>query len=787
MPNKNSFSKVYLCLVILFSSPFNFFGQESVVVFETQNFSINRINVQVANKSKEQNPVKDLKFSHFELMAKNNTVKLNEDPSKTKYAQILKLAGNLELFKVYIDGKIGILDLNVGKVIIDIRYKSIDILADNFFILRDKAQIVCKLDGSKLINYEFKDVKLTCDLLYDNGSKNLILFDLTGKKIAEFASTKIVSCNENELILNQKEKFGIINREGKIMLPFEYDDAFFGDQYLSLGKKTAGRLKYRLYSNGDLQNPIFNEEFDFIKDISINASDSSGRGFVTWNAEQNEVAILKENKKVFKTFKTFKESKESLKFATNLARIDLYYDFVLTVNQDELFQVYCNNGDKLSDQTFDYFTNLDDTFPGYVFFISVYKETFATPQKIGNGINYKFPFEVFSLTKLSEKAYLMACDYGDNIFRPSNKDYILLKDKREMYFDWMLAENMQIGYFTQFNGNNTAYDILKDSLFLSPKNTSNQSNQTLLSYISAISLPYLKMFQQNVNQPILELNENVVLDQELKYVQYTDENSQIILDKIPFKFNFAKLNTLDGGVFFVSSIEAVNDPYFTFSAVLDSKLKLISSYKAGFIQQIVLLKNDTIVQFYGESDTASIYSTRHKKTIYFKDLQLIAGTKNFYPKLTSFGIMNEFGKNNGLVDYSGKVLVPFNYELYENEGFDVNPHPVLDLVDNKGIHHYYFVETQKMVLGCKTFSDNYIPGEYICLQTKANQYQIFNRRTSNLVFEETFNEIIFNPDTELGIVISGNLYGLFDFKRGVWAEDLKYGEEEFYKIFNEKY
>jgi hypothetical protein len=222
--------------------------------------------------------------------------------------------------------------------------------------------------------------------------------------------------------------------------------------------------------------------------------------------------------------------------------------------------------------------------------------------------------------------------------------------------------------------------------------------------------------------------------------------------------------------------------------VLDSKLNVIVPYTSGFVLEIRMLKNDTIVLFQGGSDTVSIYSCHHKKMIYHTDLMKLTGGKNFYAKITSFGIMNEFGKKNGLMDYSGKILVPFQYEYYENEGFEMNPSPVLDLINPKGIHCYYFVEKQTMIEGCKVYSDlSFLNEKYICLQTKPNQYQVYNRQNASLVFNETFTDIIYNSDNEQAIINNENIYGLYDFKNQVWLENLSLSEEDFFKIYDEKY
>jgi hypothetical protein len=77
--------------------------------------------------------------------------------------------------------------------------------------------------------------------------------------------------------------------------------------------------------------------------------------------------------------------------------------------------------------------------------------------------------------------------------------------------------------------------------------------------------------------------------------------------------------------------------------------------------------------------------------------------------------------------------------------------------------------------------------KYICLQTKPNQYQVYNRQNASLVFNETFTDIIYNSDNEQAIINNENIYGLYDFKNQVWLENLSLSEEDFFKIYDEKY
>jgi hypothetical protein len=43
------------------------------------------------------------------------------------------------------------------------------------------------------------------------------------------------------------------------------------------------------------------------------------------------------------------------------------------------------------------------------------------------------------------------------------------------------------------------------------------------------------------------------------------------------------------------------------------------------------------------------------------------------------------------------------------------------------------------------------------------------------------------PEKEQAIILNNDLFGLYDFKNNVWLENMKYDEEDFFKIYDEKY
>ncbi len=766
------------CFLILFLS--RGFAQ-STVVAENDQFALVTEQETYTYKSNGKK-MQGTRFAYYRLIRKgvdysNSTKK--EEAQFTYYNKHNRVEG---LFEVIQNEKRGILDLKTGKMLIPAAYKSFSWLGDSIIVAKNKTETIFSLNGKKLIAAEFKDVQTDPDkkLIFDKSDKNQAFYNYKGELVASFPNTKLIQFFGNEMILQQNGKFGIYTKQGKQNLPFEYADAFFGDRYLSLAKNTASGIKYGMYTASDLKTQVFPFEYDYVRDISIYSSNEFSNGYIIFNAKQNTIQLLNEQKTELTTFNHFPDLKTAKETAKTFASLEIIHDYYVVANVDGYYRAYLLDGQSVSDEMFDQCLMYDNIFPGYVFFQG--QKTLILPWKYKSGREYLFPFGIYDVSKLTDEAYYISMDYGDNIFLPYRSQPLLNTQKEELSIDYNLLENFKIAYLTNYQDTRMAYDFCNDSVIFQQSKGAQQSEDLLFAYISSKITPQLTI--KPLEYEVTEVKVSNQQDEVVMY-SYTDQYDQQLF-YMPQRIGFNSL-VVENKRFFNASIAIDDANLWSMNMVFDDHLRVIKPFSKGEINNTYIFENDTlfISDFYGASqDSSQIYSVHLGKTIYHKDLLRLSGLKYFYPNLTRHGIMNYEGRN-GLISYSGKLLVPFRHDYSSADDAEFLPGAVLDFTDGP-YHSYFFTDPQILVIA-QGYSDYYLQNTDAYIIPKGTgKFMIYDKRTAKPVINEILTSVEYTESRYMLVAIEDD-YGIFDLQELVLVDKIKYSYEEVNGIFTEKY
>lgn len=134
--------------------------------------------------------------------------------------------------RVVIDGRTGMID-KTGKTIIPFEYE--DYGWDQY------------MDGCFILERQFK-----------NESQTYALFDSTGKAITGFDYEWINHFGSHKFEVEKKNKYGVIDNKGNIIIPIEYDDHFWVSNYTIYSTTQQGNLVF-LDSMGNIAIPFTSE------------------------------------------------------------------------------------------------------------------------------------------------------------------------------------------------------------------------------------------------------------------------------------------------------------------------------------------------------------------------------------------------------------------------------------------------------------------------------------------------------------------------------------------------
>lgn len=175
----------------------------------------------------EENVLKVQKNERFGLINLNG-----KEVLKPEYEEIVAVLGIENSFKIKKDGKYGIVD-NEGKIVVEAKYADIDILGkDNKsgFIVKDESGKSGIIDYSKnkVLEMKYDSIeKIYKNDLYvvvSEGKQKLVNRNGEDVLITGFDSIKeILASQENAVIFEKANKYGIMNLTGEVIIEANYD------------------------------------------------------------------------------------------------------------------------------------------------------------------------------------------------------------------------------------------------------------------------------------------------------------------------------------------------------------------------------------------------------------------------------------------------------------------------------------------------------------------------------------------------------------------------------------
>jgi len=191
-------------------------------------------------------------------------------------------------FIAQLNGKYGIIDYD-GKTILPCEYDSIDYIYNPYFsniyaVKKNGLYGLVKNDGSALLNCEHDMLGTFVDMEGEGGP--WILF-YTGES--------------PYIWLSKNDKFGLIDANCDVVIPYEYDSMDCGDDYAIAGKKIDGAMKYALYTavvrpsapgdaNGD--GVVNIEDILLIRDVIFGLAELSKEGYLSLGLNENDAVTI---------------------------------------------------------------------------------------------------------------------------------------------------------------------------------------------------------------------------------------------------------------------------------------------------------------------------------------------------------------------------------------------------------------------------------------------------------------------------------------------------------------
>lgn len=198
------------------------------------------------------------------------------------------------------NGKYGYIDSN-GDILIPIEYDAIGIFIEDKALVKknDKIGILNK-NGEKVLPLKYTEI-------YIGENNNFILKEEDGQYISYDLKEKIIlnidkiyKINEKMVAFSEKNKFGIMNYKGEIIIPNTFDEISTFIDRLFIGAKDS---KYSLYN---LKNEKISKDYDFIEQIGNNEykggnNDNGNYAFLSeyMSTEEKYEEIKKYNETVY--------------------------------------------------------------------------------------------------------------------------------------------------------------------------------------------------------------------------------------------------------------------------------------------------------------------------------------------------------------------------------------------------------------------------------------------------------------------------------------------------------
>jgi hypothetical protein len=800
MKNRN------ICIVISFLCAFNSLAQEGAdfdamykdlltdkvtTVFESDKYLIREIKTAYWKKDGKETAIA-YKFLTYDLVAKNGS-------SKQIKFDYITMKSDLPNGLYYISqkDKDGLISINSGVLVVPCLYERVEKLTDSLYLGSKNGKFLYDLNGKLVVPKPFKYPVLQKEhkFIYDSDAKELVLYNLNGTLRYNFHA-KLIGKAADYFILEKNGKQGIVDFNGKELLPFVYQSVDVGDNkgYIIIGNKTDEGTKYGMYTDYTLKNEIFPLKYDYLNEIALFDEDARENTDVLCfkNKSDHVLKVLDSTKKEILQFKEVLNDLESI---TKIA------DYYLLFNEYGEFEIYTKGAGPVQNSSYyTEFFRLTSTkgLEDYIQFNSDNTRRSALlPEKYGTKRNYLFNAEYPAFTYHSKNCYSIIDEIrGSGFFLPkrSNPFIYIQKQPFEAWALDDLVKSMNVVIQVSEEAGLLMYDLHTDSLVHLPASkTYGINGLTAMNYICNKVNPYLqKNFK--VAHETIELSH----DKENSFMyNWIDASTNQKLFSVPFAvaFNYNSLSVNDhqnknitNHNFKVWSM-GFEDPsrdnrMYTISALFTDNWKLIKPMGHGQISRIMVLPNDTIVGIefsaYGDIDSMQVYSVARKKTMYYSQLKKLVGKTFFYPQFNGFGITNGEG-TTGLISYDGKLLVPFNFEEYSAD----KDFTMLTFFGGKSL--YYFPKFNVSING--EMSDEgflFTGSDCFALPDKHEQYGIYDIKTGKQLLPHVSGYPDYAVNNRYIWVGHEDKYGVFDLQDQKLVEEIKYTSDDMNRIYEEK-
>lgn len=179
------------------------------------------------------------------------------------------------------NGKYGYIKPN-GEMLIPMKYDAVGVFIQDKILIKKNEKIgVLDKDGKSILPLKYDEIYIGKNNNFILKDKNKYIAYNLNKRI-ELDVDKIYSLNEKIIIFSKKNKFGIMNYMGEVIIPNEFNEISTFIDKLFIGAKLS---KYGIYN---LKNEKISKDYDFIEQLSNNE-------YKGGNNEKGKYALITEH------------------------------------------------------------------------------------------------------------------------------------------------------------------------------------------------------------------------------------------------------------------------------------------------------------------------------------------------------------------------------------------------------------------------------------------------------------------------------------------------------------
>jgi hypothetical protein len=683
------------------------------------------------------------------------------------------------------NSKQGILDLATGKMIIAPEYSTIRFVPDaKVFVANGKQGMLFDSTGHQVNTVNYSRIATAGSGFYDavQTGKNAVVYNKDNAVVVDFGPVKISDAiNGTMFIIEKGDRMGIMDIQKNIRLPFDYGEIYLeetnNEEIVITSKKVNGTSQLGLvYADEDTVFVQLENKYTYLTRFYEGAMIGEKRARYYVIDQQGKGLVLDEEKN--KILEVGGAPEFSDLYLTGDRYLSLFKQFV-----DWKADIYDLSGKLLCRDVIPDFTPCRLKSGSYHIFGN---------EETGN--SYVINDSTYTVQMLEDQVY--DCKgYGDNItmWTGENYSYIMRKTRSGppfLYKERPIREPDEINNFgnkdiaalfsSEGEGFSFFYDIRNDSVISFTKDGA-ASLRTYLKYISNEMNSILGSQQGNAEVTIDHGNDIEVTKKENGSYSYTTKSGIKLMPDLPVQLNFG---TADFGnkklVYATLGIETYNEDC-SITVVFDEHMRLLKPFSPGVLSNGSNTGKDVVLELMFREDSTQLYSVNEKRYLYNKQLPQYMQRHVEYEKLFNpYGLVAYVNSGWGMIDYSGKVIVPFAYA-------DMLSQDSTHVTFYNGNYCHLLLPANKMIKSGKEEGAFSFPGTYCFVDRNATgKYGIYDTRTAQLVFPYEADEVGESPKARFIFVKIGEQYGIFDLSAQKLVVEVKFSGEELKKTMEEE-